>query len=78
MAHMMAVSHLLATSSENVDFMVHGLLKYRLFGQDLWITTTHVSILIVMLLLIVFFIVVHRKMKKKDPNEVPEIGRAHV
>lgn len=29
MAHMMAVSHLLATSSENVDFMVHGLLKYR-------------------------------------------------
>ncbi|WP_238722852.1 F0F1 ATP synthase subunit A [Diplocloster agilis] len=71
MAHMMAVSHLLATSSENVDFMVHGLLKYRLFGQDLWITTTHVSILIVMLLLIIFFIVVHRKMKKKDPNEVP-------
>ena len=35
----------------DVDFMVHGLIKYELFGQELWITTTHVSVLIVLSLI---------------------------
>lgn len=49
----MRAGFLLAASGD-VDFMIHGLFKYRLFGQEFWITTTHVSILVVMLVLFVF------------------------
>lgn len=45
----MRAGFLLAASGD-VDFMIHGLFKYRLFGQEFWITTTHVSILVVMLI----------------------------
>jgi F-type H+-transporting ATPase subunit a len=44
----------LLASSGDVDFMVHGLFSYELFGQTFWITTTHVSILIVMIVILVF------------------------
>lgn len=71
MGHMIAGRFLTASAGENVDFMVHGLIKYHLFGQELWITTTHVSILIVMLLLIALFLFAHHKMKK--PDEVPGV-----
>ena len=40
-----------------VDFYIKGLLKYTLFGQEFWITTTHVSLFIVtMVLLIIIFV----------------------
>ncbi len=60
---------LLAAQNNEPDFMIHGLIKYKLFGQDLYITTTHVSIIIVTLLLITFFLIMKRKMK--NPEEVP-------
>ena len=47
-------ANLLASSGSDVDFMVHGLFSYELFGQTFWITTTHVSILIVMLIILIF------------------------
>ncbi len=47
-----------ALAATNVDFMIHGIFQYEVFGQKLWITTSHVSILIVMLILILFGIVV--------------------
>jgi F-type H+-transporting ATPase subunit a len=47
-------ANLLASSGSDVDFMIHGLFSYQLFGQTFWITTTHVSILIVMLVILVF------------------------
>lgn len=56
---------LLAAGGE-VDFMIHGLFKYKLFGQEFYITTTHVSILIVMIILLVFAIIANRKMKNPD------------
>lgn len=59
---------LLAAGGE-VDFMIHGLFKYKLFGQEFYITTTHVSILIVMIILLVFAILANRKMK--NPDEIP-------
>ena len=49
--------------------MIHGLFKYKLFGQEFWITTTHVSILIVMLILLGFAIAANRKMR--HGSEVP-------
>lgn len=59
----------LLSGGGDVDFMVHGLFKYTLFGQELWITTTHVSVIIVMLLLLVFAIAANRKMRHAE--EVP-------
>ncbi len=50
----METANLLASSGSDVDFMVHGLFSYELFGQTFWITTTHVSILIVMLIILIF------------------------
>jgi F-type H+-transporting ATPase subunit a len=47
-------ANLLASSGSDVDFMIHGLFSYQLFGQTFWITTTHVSILIVMLVILIF------------------------
>ena len=49
--------------TDNVDFMVHGIFQYSFFGHDVWITTTHVSILIVMLILSVFAILAGRKFR---------------
>ncbi len=35
----------------DVDIMVHGIFSYELFGNKVWITTTHVSLLIVWLVI---------------------------
>ena len=55
---------LLMSSAGDIDFMIHGLFSYELFGHTLWITTSHVCILIVMLSLIIFSIVAGRKMRR--------------
>ena len=52
----METVNLLAASGSDVDFMIHGVFSYKLFGQTFWITTTHVAILIVMLLILAFAI----------------------
>ncbi|MFP3155684.1 F0F1 ATP synthase subunit A [Lachnospiraceae bacterium ZAX-1] len=59
---------ILMSAGADVDFMVHGLFSYRLFGigPEVWITTTHVCVLIVMLILIGFSIVANRKIKQAD------------
>lgn len=56
-------------SADNVDFMVHGVFQYSFFGHPVWITTTHICLLIIMIVLIGFAIVVNRTMKKA--TEVP-------
>ena len=84
----------LLSSADGIDFMIHGLFKYSFFGHEVWITTSHVCILIVMLIIIGFAIAANRCMAKG--SEVPggfqnvvemivdmldnmvEIGRAHV
>lgn len=53
-------------SADNVDFMIHGLVKFRLFGQELWLTTTHVSVLIVMAGLMIFAVVARSKLKDTE------------
>lgn len=55
--------------SGGVDFNVHGVFQYSFFGHPVWITTTHISILIVMLLLTAFAIAANRCMAKAA--EVP-------
>ncbi|MBO5070032.1 MAG: F0F1 ATP synthase subunit A [Roseburia sp.] len=55
--------------TENIDFMIHGLYSYEIFGQTVWITTSHVCILIVMLVLMIFAVAANRRMKRA--TEVP-------
>jgi F-type H+-transporting ATPase subunit a len=50
---------------------VDGLFKYEVFGQELWITNTHVSLLLVVLTLTILSLFANRAIKKADPNEVP-------
>ncbi len=57
-------------SADDIDFMIHGLFTYKFFGHEVWITTSHVCILIVMLVLIIFALIVNRKMKKA--TDVPD------
>ena len=40
---------ILLSQGAEVDFMIHGVFSYHLFGQEFWITTTHICLLIVML-----------------------------
>ena len=61
----------LSASNSEVTFGVDGLLKYELFGQELWITNTHISLLLVVLTLTIFALFANRAIKKADPNEVP-------
>lgn len=58
-------------SSEDVSLGVKAYGEYDLFGQHLYITTTHISILIVMLVIFIFCIIANRAIKKADPNKVP-------
>lgn len=55
---------ILLSAGGNIDVMVHGLFKYSFFGHEVWITTTHVSLLFVMLILTAFSIVAGRAVKK--------------
>jgi len=54
---------LMASSADDIDFMIHGIFSYKIFGHTVWITTSHVCILIVMLVLLTFAVIVNRKMK---------------
>ena len=55
---------ILLSGGADVDFMIHGIFKYSFFGHEVWITTTHVCILIVMLVLVGFAIAANRCIAK--------------
>ncbi len=56
-------------SDAGIDFMVHGVFQYSLFGQKVWITTTHVCLFIVMLIICIFCLCANRAIK--HATEVP-------
>lgn len=60
---------LLSAADKEVDFMIHGVFSYNFFGQKVWITTSHVCLLIVLITLMIFFYVGGRVMKHAD--EIP-------
>lgn len=55
---------ILLSSADDIDFMIHGVFQYSFFGHTVWITTTHVCLLIVMLVIIGFSVMAGRTMKK--------------
>ena len=67
----MLTQPLVLTAADDIDFMIHGLFSYELFGHEVWITTSHVCILIVMLLLIGFAFAANRTLAKASATEAP-------
>ena len=61
---------LMSSGADNIDFMIHGIFSYEIFGHTVWITTSHVCILIVMLLMLGLAIAANRTMK--HAKEIPE------
>ena len=61
---------LMSSAADNVDFMIHGIISYEIFGHTVWITTSHVCILLVMLVLVGLSIAANRRMKRA--TETPE------
>ena len=60
---------IMLSGGADIDFMIHGVFSYELFGQTVWITTTHVCVLIVMLVIIGFCIAAGRVVK--HASDVP-------
>lgn len=63
------MTNLILASGQSVDFMVKGLIKFELFGQTLWITTTHVNMLLIMLFIIAVACII--RVNLKGPEETP-------
>lgn len=61
---------LMSSGADNIDFMIHGIFSYEIFGHTVWITTSHVCILIVLVLLLAFSVAANRAMK--HAKEIPE------
>ena len=62
-------------AAKEPDFMIHSLLKLNLFGQEVYLTTTHVSLLIICVGLAVFGIVVKKKLQDTDkPNGLQNVA----
>ena len=61
---------LMSSAADNIDFMIHGIIPLNFLGQQVWITTSHVCILIVMLVMLILGVVANNKMKRA--TEVPD------
>ena len=57
------------------DFMIHGVLKYELFGQEFWLTTTTVSMTIVSLLILALAFAANRTLERLPTS--PECFRIY-
>lgn len=55
--------------SADIDFMIHGVFPYEFFGHTVWITTTHICLLIVMMVILGFAVVARIAMSRA--TEVP-------
>lgn len=56
-------------ANKEPDFMIHGLLKLDFFGQEVYLTTTHISLILIGTILIGLAGVV--RLKLKDTDEKP-------
>ena len=62
-------------AAKEPDFFIHSLQKLNIFGQEVYLTTTHVSLLIICVLLTVFGIVVKSKLKDTDkPSGIQNVA----
>ena len=54
-----------------VDFMVHGYVPLNIFGHEVWLTTTHVCLLIVCLFMLVIGLIVNKMCIRDRPLAMP-------
>ena len=54
-------------SGDDLGFMIKGVFKYELLGQEVWITTSQVCLLIVILVLCAFCVAANIAIKKASP-----------
>ena len=57
--------------AQEPDFMIHGVLKYHAFGQELWISDTTVGAWIITALLLLFGYIASRKLKNVSESDTP-------
>ena len=50
--------------SNEPDFMIHGVLKYQMFGQDFWITTTTIGMWILTIVILLIAVLARRTLLK--------------
>lgn len=50
--------------SNEPDFMIHGVFKYQMFGQDFWITTTIIGMWIITIIILIIAVLANRALKK--------------
>ena len=64
---------ILAGGGDQVDFFIRGYsnTKFSFFGWDVYLTTTHISMIIVIAAILVFAVCANRAIKNADPNKVP-------
>lgn len=58
-------------SGGDVDFFIHGYIRFPFLGQDVYLTTTHISMIIVMAVILVFALAANRAIRNADPGKVP-------
>ena len=62
-------------AAKEADFMIHSLQKLTVFGQEVYLTTTHVSLLIICVGLALFGIIVKKKLQDTDkPNGIQNVA----
>ena len=61
---------MLLTGQSGPDFMIHGIFRFSLFGQEVWLTTTTVSLLLVSLMVLGLGLLANRTLKnaKDEPS----------
>ncbi len=57
--------------AQEPDFMIHGVLKYHAFGQELWISDTTVGAWIITAALLIFAFIANRKLRKVSETDTP-------
>lgn len=68
----MGMPVLLSETQAKLDFYIEGYYKFNLFGQTLYITTSHICLSIILVVIIAFAIIANRKIKKADPSKPPK------
>ena len=63
----------LADGGEQVDFFIRGYsdTKFSFFGSDVYLTTTHIALIVVVAIILVFAICANRAIKNAEPDKVP-------
>ncbi len=69
----MATPQNLVSRSSDIgqEIGINGFAHFELFGQTIWLTTSHVAIVIILLVFTIFAVTVNRAIRKTDPYGKP-------